>query len=378
MPVWWGIFAYSIFMAALGSIIFKNKQGSSTDIISLSSETQSKSIGLFFAFLTFALLIYFAGHRSWMFDTTAYQDMYNITYSSDLNQISYIINGKIQTRGPGFAILLVLFKHFTNGTYHDWFFFLAIIQGVSIAVFFYRYSTNYTFSVYLFIAAGCCNWMVNGIRQFLAVSIILFFSEWLIKRKTIPFLIVILVAYYIHSTTLLWIPFYFIIDSKPWSKKFIILSLLVTVGVILFYNSSYFSDSEYSYLTSEDLGTGGVNPIRVLALSMPTIIAFVNRKSIAEKASPFINICINISVLSTECYIIGMFTSGVVGRLPIYFELFNYILLPWVLKNTLNEDMGKGVTTACIIGFFAYYYYDMLIKGSGIYASETLQLFYID
>lgn len=373
MPVWWGIFAYSLLVAAFGSMIYKNKQLSTDGINTVSAKENTKSIGLFFALATFILAVYFVGQRSWIFDTGEYQFAYDEA-STDLGHISEIIRGNINVKGPGFQVLLILFKSITHGTYNDWFMFLAILQLCSIALFFYKYSTNFVFSVFLFIASGGFIWLVNGIRQFLAVTFILFFVDFIEKRKTVPFMIVVILAYFIHSSALLWIPFYFIINFKPWSKKFVLCSVFFTV--VLFFlstSSSFLSDFNYSYLSNVSQNTG-VNPVRVLVMAIPAIIAFVGRKNIEDTAPPFINICINLSVVCTECYIVGMFTTGVVGRLPIYFQLFNWILLPWLIKNVFDENTRRIVVVSCVVGFLLYFYYDMYIKGNGIYHSTILNL----
>ena len=140
-------------------------------------------------------------------------------------------------------------------------------------------------------------------------------------------------------------------------------------------SQSFLKDAGYSYLTNIQKNTG-VNPIRVLVMSVPVIIAFFERKKIEEITSPYINMFINISVICFECYIVGMFTTGVVGRLPIYFQIFNWILIPWLLNNVFDENMKKIVIFSCIIGFILYFYYDMYIAGMGIYHSTSLQLFY--
>jgi hypothetical protein len=69
-----------------------------------------------------------------------------------------------------------------------------------------------------------------------------------------------------------------------------------------------------------------------------------------------------------------MFSNGIVGRIPIYFQMFNYLLLPWLLKNAFDEDTSKTITTCCIIGFMAYFCYDMYIAGNGIYQSANLHI----
>ncbi len=375
MPVWWGIFAYMMIVSIFGMAMYKAKVQNATlgPVDDSSSVVNYKSIGLFFALATFALLVYFAGQRSFIFDSTDYQYAYENYYTDELDQITEIIQGKAGGKGPLYCIVLVIFKHFTHGTYNDWFTFVALIQCVSIALFLYKYSINFTYSIYFFFTTSTFLWLVNGMRQFLAVAVILFFVDWIKERKTIPFIIVIIVAYFIHSSSLFWLPVYFIINYEPWSRKFIIFSIILTVALFLYSRSSFVEDTDYAYLSNLS-NHNGVNPFRVLVMAIPSIIAFARRKIINEVASPFVKVWVNLSVITTECYIVGMFTSGVMGRMPMYFQLFNLMLLPWLLKNAFDESMGKSILLASLIGYFAYFWYDMYIAGNGVYNSIPLDL----
>lgn len=374
MPVWWGVFAYMIIVSSFGMIIYKNKKATQT--LSQKQEIgtfDEKSIGVFFALLSFIPLVFFAGQRSFMFDSEEYQHMFNTIYSGDLNEIGDIISeGK---KGPLFDIIIILYKHFINLDYNGWFTLLAIIQGVSMALMLQRYSVNFAFSVYMFFTLGGTLWFVNGIRQLLAVSVVILFSNFVFERKTIPFLIVVLIAFFIHSSALLWVPVYFLIKLKPWSKQFILLSVLLAIALFAFSKSSLISDTEYSYLTGVDYNVG-VKPIRVAVMFVPAVIAFVKRKEIEKKGSKLIDYLICLSIISAEFYFIGMLTSGTIGRVPYYFQVYTYVFLPWLLKNVFEEDMSKTIKLVAIVLYMLFFIYDMYGIKNGIYHSTTLSLDY--
>lgn len=376
MPVWWGTFAYMIIISAFGIAMYKSKvENAPLGPVDDSSHINYKSIGLFFAFATFALLVFFVGQRSYMFDTTDYQYAYDNYYTGELSQITDILNGTFEQKGPLFHIILILFKHFTNGTYNNWFTFVAILQGSSIALLFYKYSINFTFSVYLFFTTSYFLWFVNGMRQSLAIAFVVFFVDWVKERKTIPFIIVLIFAYWIHSSVIFWLPVYFVINYNPWSKKFIFFSVVIALALFIYSRSSWIDDSEYGYLL-DNSNLVGVNPIRVFVMSVPSIIAFVYRKNIAENAPPFVKIWVNLSVITSECYVVAMFTSGTMGRMPGYFQIFNYLLLPWLFKNAIEEKTRRMIVLCACLGFFAYFCYDMYFAGNGIYNSTVLNLHY--
>lgn len=372
MVVWWSVFAYMIIISGIGMKIYKNKKQTDLGPVDDSSAKNYKSIGLFFALLSFVLLAYFTGQRSWIFDTFEYQYAYENTFKGEFSEITDIINGTSDVKGPLYCILLILFKGLTHGTYNDWFTFVAIIQCLALALLFYKYSVNFTFSVFLFFTSSCFLWLLNGMRQFLAATIILYFFDWIVKRRTIPFLIVVICLYFIHSSAIFWIPVYFIVNFKPWSKKHVTLTVLLIAALYLVSKSSALQDTDYAYINSSD---SGVNPFRVIVMSLPAILSLIYRKDISTIDDNIYNIIINISVVCSGCFIAGMITNGFVARIAVYFQLFIYLLLPWLLKEVVNEYVSKTMTIACIIGFIAYFCYDMYVAGNGIYQSANLSIY---
>ncbi|MGN0316871.1 MAG: EpsG family protein [Lachnospira sp.] len=361
-----------MFISGIGMLMYKNQKSTNIGPVDDTSIKKGVSISLFFALLSFVLLAYLAGQRSWIFDTYDYQYSYENNFTTDLGQISGIISG--DDKGKGFEILLVLFKHFSGGAdFNAWFLFIAIIQCAALAVFFYKYSVNYSLSVYLFFASGCFLWLVNGMRQFLAATIVLFFYDWISNRKFIPFVILILIVFTIHSSAIFWIPVYFLINIEPWSPKFLILSIILAISLFFVSQSSFLQETEYAYINRSD---GGVNPFRVVVMSVPAIVAFLCRKKTVEIDDKVYNQMINLSVICSECYIVGMFSSVFVARIAIYFQLFIYILLPWLLLKVVDEQYKRIIILVCIIGFMAYFYYDMYITGNGIYNSTVLDIHY--
>ena len=104
----------------------------------------------------------------------------------------------------------------------------------------------------------------------------------------------------------------------------------------------------------------GTSFIRVLVYAVPTILAVIGRKQIKAAGDKVINICVNMSLLSTGIYLVSMFTSGIlIGRLPIYFSLFNYILLPWGIENIFTARSRKLLYPLMIGAYFVFYYYQL-------------------
>lgn len=323
-----------------------------------------------FAFLVFFPIIWMAGHRDLWGDTTAYVIHFN-NMPTDLKELGSYLEGI--NKDKGFYFISVIIKQFARDNKEIYFMILALAQGLSIVSIFRKYSDNYLLSVFLFIAStDYISWMFNGIRQFTAVTIIFAATALVLNKRFIPSLLVVIAASTFHQSALIMIPFIIIAYGQAWNKRTLLFILVVLFIVLFVSNFTNLLDSslaitQYSNVVKEykEMGDEGTNPIRVLVYSMPTIIAFIERRKIQQSGNILLNFCTNMSMISTGLYIISMFTSGVfLGRLPIYCSLYGYILLPWEVNNIINESNKKWVWTIMIFGYLLFYYYQMHIAWS--------------
>ena len=143
---------------------------------------------------------------------------------------------------------------------------------------------------------------------------------------------------------------------------------------------SAMNDSQYAIGYQENKKTDdGVNIITIVVQSVPLIIAFLSREKLKDKYTPIIKICINMNILSICTYTISkLVRSGIlIGRLPIYFNVYSLILMPWVLKNSFEKKERRLVTFIMIICYLIYFYYQMEIAWNGWpYCSKVLDIFY--
>ena len=247
----------------------------------------------------------------------------------------------------------------------------------------YKYSCNYGISLFLFIASCQFTWMFNGMRQFLVASILFACTPFILEKKPIPYIIIVLILSTFHKSALIMIPAYFIVDSEPWSKR----SMLFIACIILamMFTSQFtglldtvVENSDYATSIGEFKGNDdGTSPIRILVESIPIVIAFIYRDRIKEKLTPIVKISINMSLISSGVYIISKIAkSGVLlGRLPIYFSLYNLLLLPWLINNTFEKNERRLINFFMIICYLGFFYYQMKIAWNGFgYESSILKI----
>lgn len=184
-------------------------------------------------------------------------------------------------------------------------------------------------------------------------------------------IILILVASTVHQSALLLIPFIFIAQGKAWNKKTIIFIIAIIIIISFVGNFTNILDSmleETQYknvvLDWQESQDDGTNIFRVLVYAVPSILSLVGLRYIKEADNPLINLCTNMSIVAVGFYVISMFTSGIfIGRLPIYFSLYSYILLPWEIEHMLDEKSYKIVYALMIIFYLLFYLYSTSLMG---------------
>lgn len=332
----------------------------------LVSGVQEERYSWLFAFIVFLPIIIMAATREDFSDTVVYRNNFIRVFPNTLAELlEYMPEVK---KDMGFSLLTGIIKLIIGNRDVLYFLILASIQGVILLSVFRKYSISYILSIFLFVVStDYIGWMYNGIRQFMAVVIIFAATPFVIKRKYTPLIAIILLASTMHQSALIMIPIVFIVQGKAWNKKtllFIFATLLAIffVGNFTTLLDSALADTQYKnvvtdFTTSEDDGT---NPIRVLIYSIPAIISFFGRKKIQESENTLINICTNMSIISTGLYLVSMFTSGIfIGRLPIYVSLYSYILLPWEIENLFKEKVKLWLYLGLAAGYLGFYYYQM-------------------
>ena len=348
--------------------------------VCVGNEVYENRVNLFMAFITFSVIIFFAGLRSGVADTWTYIDMFK-EYPLWPDAHKFITDPS--AREPGFRIFSVLIKTYISHDYQSWLFIIASISGICIMYPLYKYSCNYGMSVFLFMVSCQFTWLLNGMRQFLVAAILFACTPLILNKKPVPYIIIVLILSTFHKSVLIMIPAYFIVDSEPWSKS----SMLFIACIILamMFTSQFtglldtvVENSDYATSIGEFKGNDdGTSPIRILVESIPIVIAFIYRDRIKEKLTPIVKISINMSLISSGLYIISKIAkSGVLlGRLPIYFSLYNLLLLPWLINNTFEKNERRLINFFMIICYLGFFYYQMKIAWNGFgYESSILKI----
>lgn len=318
-----------------------------------------------FGIIVIIPIIWLAANRGTMMDTYMYLLGFQSMPTSFDGVTEFLAPIK---KDKGFSVLSVLIKIVFGSNEVVYLLILAMVQGIALWLVYRKYSESYLMSIFLFMAStDFVSWMCNGLRQFMAVTAIFSVTALMLKKKYIPILAVILLASTFHGTAVLMIPLIFIAQGRAWNKRTLLFTVIILLAVTYVDQftsilDSALNDTQYANVVSDwtSWNDDGTNPIRVLFYSIPTIIAIIGRKHILDEDDQVINLCVNMSMISTGLYLVSMVTSGIfIGRLPIYASLYNYILLPWEINHFFLQKSAKAVKIFVIVLYLGFYYYQM-------------------
>lgn len=331
------------------------------------------TIGLGIAF--FFPICILCGLRSGIADTGTYIMMFR-SYPDSVSQAL----SNIEIVGEkGFYLLSVIYKQIISKDYHGWLFVICLASCIATMKGFLKYSTDYGLTCFLFIATTFFTWLLNGMRQFVVISVIFAASNLIVEKKYLKFIVLIILLSTIHKSALIFIPVVFLINSTPWSWK---IGLTVFISLVLGLNNRLFNDvlamsigsTQYSDYVNYIASSGvGVNLFRFLVNAVPVGLAFYERDIIENENSPMVNMAVNMSTINICIYFVALFTSGMaMGRLAAYFEIYNLILLPWVIN---HSRLSSVLRRLMILFYILFFYVQMQIAWKMGYESDILHLF---
>lgn len=270
--------------------------------------------------------------------------------------------------GQGFAVLEWLIKSFFGDSVTAFRVIIAAFHSIPIIWIFKKYSEDYWITIYLFVASAChIGWMMNGLRQFIAVVMILSALPLMIRQKYGKVILIVLLATTIHITAIFMLPVVFIVQGKAGNKKTLLFIALAIVAMFIFSKNPAFADMflegtefEGALTEMQRLGDNGVNPIRVLVSGVPVFLVFLQRKHLVRERNQVVHICVNMSIITVGLNLMAMVTSGILmGRMAIYTSLYSFIIMPYLIRNAFTRESQKVVNVLMIVFYFIYYCFEM-------------------
>lgn len=312
------------------------------------------------------ILICFSGLRTFMNDTATYLNNFNKVMDS-LEGIKHI-NWSLGAN-PLFHIYQIIIRTFISSNGSTFIFITAVIVVYSNLMFIKKYSINFAYSIYMYLAFTIYAFTMAAMKQTLAISIAIWAIPYLLEGKPMKGAILILLAMFVHPYVAIYLAI-FVMSKGIWDIKTVLMIFVTIIASMSFSTlipklievTSTIGD-EYSI---EMLTGQGVSIFRVLVYLVVPGLSFIYRNNIREYGNKFVYLCINLSTISSCLMILG--SSGganLFGRMANYFDLFQCLALPIIFRYGIRGRKTKNLFKFLGIIGFAFFYYTYYSKYIG-------------
>lgn len=242
--------------------------------------------------------------------------------------------------------------------------FSAVFTIPVVFIILYLYSYPFAPAIYMFVATGYFGGMMNGMRQYMAATIVLLGTRYLFSLKRSSFIkyaAIIMLAWSMHNSALILIPMFFVFRRKAWrisSYLIIIGSVFVTFAAndLLPSFLGAVEDTSYSIYANNGWFTngseGGSNIGRAAATAVPIVVAYFNRERM-QRLGHIGDILINIAFVNTGIYIVSTY-NWIFARLAIYLTVYYIIFSVWVVNFAVKP---KDKMTYSILFYVLYFFF---------------------
>lgn len=120
-------------------------------------------------------------------------------------------------KDPGYILLVKAFQ-VLHLDYRGFLIFVALLFTASMAIWIYRNSSMPCMSFLIYSVLFYSFYSITGIRQTIATALVVFVGyKYVRERKLLPFLLIAAIAFTIHKSAAVFIPYYFIanFEIKP-------------------------------------------------------------------------------------------------------------------------------------------------------------------
>ncbi len=230
-----------------------------------------------------------------------------------------------------------------------------------------RLNISYSFSYLVFLILFF-NKSLNMSRQSIAMAICLASIPFILDRKLVNFLLLMIVGYGFHKSIILFAPLYFIYplcvsDRKESKLITIIIAFLLISGIVLFKNilvlliNSGIISSKYILYITKYGDSSNIKAIELLSqIGLIVLIMLFNNRLIKyNKINRFLSFIIIISIIS---FLIG-FNASYLQRISFYYSIIIIFIIPQIPKlynNITNKYMITGFIML-LLSLYSYFYY---------------------
>ena len=220
-----------------------------------------------------------------------------------------------------------------------------------------RYSPIYWISVFVFIVDTFAQSLFI-LRAFLALSIYLFAFPAIINRKLLTYCLLALLAFSVHTTSVIFFPVYFLYGIKDW-RYLILTTLILTIVLIvgfdfflMFLIENVFQSYMYYIVNADNYEGASWKMPALLSAILLFRIGVMRRHFFEEGCNRLLSLVL---ILAIVIYVAGM-GFGLTSRMAMYFTNMTFLILPNTLKYLRSSSLQFLVAVVYILfnGFFFF------------------------
>lgn len=244
------------------------------------------------------------------------------------NIVKYI--GGADIKDPGYTAVVKAFQTFSTN-YQAYLVFIALLFMIPMAIWIYRNSSMPCLSFIIFSTLFYSFYAVTGIRQTIATSLVVFIGyEFIKKKKPIPFLLLMFIAFFIHKSCICFLPFVFFAHKKiTW--RYVGIFSAITAAFLILGKTLYEPFAEFVGYDVEEEYMADTSSY-VLVICLLTVAAFflyrfIKKNTSEEKFKALYN-----AALFTTAFTLLTLRNQTFMRVQQYYALFLMLLVPEMVK----------------------------------------------
>lgn len=311
--------------------------------VDLRSDSEKRK-NLFFALIPVYCLLAFKD-ASIGSDTASYLGSYETL--AEYQDISSLDKWGYERIEWGYKIyLMMLTSLFSNPQY------LLIVSSLFVCLTLYHYinrtSTNKSLALFFFVSMGFFQFAMSGIRQTLAICIVLWSYRFIVQKKLWKFAIVVLLAMQFHKSAVVFAPVFYIanmqVSKKTVSLMFIGMFILLFTADKILLSAADIMNYNYGI---ESTGNGYQFFVIVLLIT----IMVVKNQDYLRHFRESNSIMINVNFVSLALWVVRL-VSRTAERVSLYFMPYTYVALEEYLSALPSKNKKQYTIIAILLASF--------------------------
>jgi hypothetical protein len=265
-------------------------------------------------------------YKVWSFDP-----LLNTPWGDAFRAIPGTYLGQLAIKDPGYGVFVKILQ-MVSSDYQVFLVLIALIFTVPLGVFIYRNSPEPCLSFLVYSCLFASFYAITGIRQTVATALVVLVGyEYIKERRLLPFLALSIVAFTIHKSSLVFLPFYFIAYKKP--TRVYGVTMLGVAAVVFVFRSQVMSFlgnfTGYEQFTGQWAGAGAY--VFAAMLLLVAVVALWRAPKTLE-AHPDARIWYNALFVALVLTPLA-FVDPSAMRVVQYFSMFLMLLVPAIIQS---------------------------------------------